>query len=929
MTNKTEGHGDDRATPTSRYEDKSTPSELLAGTARESTMNGQVDAPSHDKALTTSDSMRDFSTATKITGVTEITCTVTNDEFLSVVFANGLTNACPILVSINGNPNECGKSGWFGQPWTGENVNGHNSLAPIANNYFSLATYVPDEKGKYRRQKSRFHSLYAVMLDDVGSKVPLELITLPPTWLLETSAGNFQAGYLLREPLTDVKAADALMGAIIHAGLCDPGASGPTTRLARLPIAVNAKHSPPFTCRLVKWDPALKYSAEEISDAYRLLDHCESSKDARGAVSGMDSVWIPRPAENVVIQALSARGLYKSPLGDGKHDITCPWVHEHTSEIDSGTAYFEPSDGSEIGGFKCLHGHCAARHIRELLQELQIEHSSARMKPAIRVAGGEIHRIVDAAEQELSQTKKYFQRGGQIVSVMTDPGTNKTSISPISSQHLTRILSSIISWTRFDHRTGNYKRIDPPIRHVMMLYDAGSFPHLPHLAGIARQPYLRTDGSLTKEAGYDAASGMFGVFDPRAFPVPDNPSRHDAEKALETLQDLVAEFSFSTSSDRSAALAAFLTAAIRPSLAQAPMFHVKAPVAGSGKSYLCSVITLFAAPQRSSPIPFPCDDVECSKLLLAELVSAPAVIEFDNLTEDLAAHKALCSVLTSEYLTGRLLGSSKTITVGTRTLVLSSGNNVGPVKDMTRRCITVHLDPGVETPATREFKRPYLLNDLIRERERYVTAALTIIRAWKAAGCPASECTPLAGYREWSDLCRQPLLWLGCNDPVTSVFNVIDEDPERETLGRLLSSWHSAFGCKPTQIREAIAITGKGRFPELAEVLQDIGSLRGEINPRRIGRWFSRNLNRIVNELRLTRAPGRGCGEHWVVQKVIPVMEVNNVVSAKTVTTPAPSVILLNEEELVTQVTKANPDEPIKSVTACTSETYQRAKSGE
>lgn len=929
MTNKTEGHGDDRATPTSRYEDKSTPSELLAATARESIMNGQVDALSPDEALTASNSTRDFSTATKITGVTGITCGITNDEFLTAVFSNRLTNARPIVVSIKGNPNECHKSSWFGQPWTSDNVNGRDASSPSTNNYFSLATYVPDDKGKYRRQKSRFHSLHAVMLDDVGSKVPMDDVTLPPTWLLETSPGNYQAGYLLREPLTDVKAADALMGTIICAGLCDPGASGPTTRLARLPVAVNAKHSPSFTCRLVSWNPALRYSVEEISDAYRLADNFKCGKDADGVASERDSIWIPRPLENVVIQSLRARGLYKSPLGDGKHDITCPWVHEHTGGVDQGTAYFEPSDRSEIGGFKCLHGHCAARHILELLQELQIEHSSARMKPVIRVAGGEIHRIVEAAEQELSQTKKYFQRGGQIVSVMTDPGTNKTSISPISSQHLTRILSSIISWTRFDHRTGNYKRIDPPIRHVMMLYDAGSFPHLPHLAGIARQPYLRTDGSLTKEAGYDAASGMFGVFDPRAFPVPDNPSRHDAEKALETLQDLVAEFSFSTSSDRSAALAAFLTAAIRPSLAQAPMFHVKAPVAGSGKSYLCSVITLFAAPQRSSPIPFPCDDVECSKLLLAELVSAPAVIEFDNLTADLAAHKALCSVLTSEYLTGRLLGSSKTITVGTRTLLLSSGNNVGPVKDMTRRCITVHLDPGVETPATREFKRPYLLNDLIHERERYVTAALTIIRAWKTAGSPVSECTPLANYREWSDSCRQPLLWLGCDDPITSVFNVIDEDPERELLGRFLSAWRTMFGCTPAQVREAISITEQGQFPELAEVLYDIGSLRGEINRRRIGQWLSRKLGRIVNGLRLTRVSSSNGAERWVVQEVIPVNDNHTVPKKSAAGTPTPSTNLLNKGELVTQVTKVKSDKLPKSVTTCTSDAYKKAKSGD
>ena len=45
------------------------------------------------------------------------------------------------------------------------------------------------------------------------------------------------------------------MRAIVEAGLCDPGANGPRARLARLPVAVNGKHTPPFVCRMVSWAP--------------------------------------------------------------------------------------------------------------------------------------------------------------------------------------------------------------------------------------------------------------------------------------------------------------------------------------------------------------------------------------------------------------------------------------------------------------------------------------------------------------------------------------------------------------------------------------------------------------------------------------------------------------------------------------------------
>ena len=347
-------------------------------------------------------------------------------------------------------------------------------------------------------------------------------------------------------------------------------------------------------------------------------------------------------------------------------------------------------------------------------------------------------------------------------------------------------------------------RTDPPARHATVLFDSTSYHHLPVLNGLTRQPYLRPDGSLMTAAGYDRSTGMFGVFDAREFSIPENPIRAEAEAALALLKDLLTEFSFASDTDLAAALAAMLTAAIRPSLAHAPMIHVRAHMVGSGKSYLCELITAFATPQRGTPTTFPGDDEECRKLLLAELLRAPAVIEFDNLTGDLVAHKSLCTALTSEHMSGRILGVSKTATVNTRALFLSSGNNVGPVQDMTRRCITIHLDPGCEVPAARSFKRPDLVRDVLRERGRYVSAALTIVRAWIVAGRPKATCKPLAGYGDWSDLCRQPLLWLGLADPTESVFEAMADDPDRETLDRLLTAWQSAFGKTPAMVRDAL-----------------------------------------------------------------------------------------------------------------------------
>jgi len=811
------------------------------------------------------------------TGITDKTDRVGNAEFLRALFGDELGDACPVVVSFEGNPATVPGKVWFGRSWQ-LRPDAPIRLPASANNYFSLATFRPDEAGQFRRQKTRFHALHAVMLDDIGTKVAMARLSLPPSWWLETSAGNYQVGYLLRERLTDGSVADRLMNAIVAAGLCDPGANGPRARLARLPEGVNGKHSPAFQCRMTKWTPGLRYSVDELVDGLQ-LEMASSARPTRQSLrlaqerpGDGDPVWMPPPEENSILVTLKARGLYKAPLGDGKHDITCPWVKEHTGVVDCGTAYFEPDDNWPIGGFKCQHGHCAQRHIRDLLRFMGIDVNAARMKPTIRVVAGEIHRVVDAAERELARARRYYQRGGMIVTVVTDPGTHETWVKPVNALALVPALAGAVTWERFDARAADWVRTDPPARHAAVLFESTSYHHLPVLNSLARQPYLRPDGSLMMDAGYDATTGMFGAFAAREFQIPDNPSREQAEAALAMLEDLLMEFSVTGEADLAAILSAMLTASVRPSLAHAPMFHVRAHMVGSGKSYLCELITAFATPQRGTPATFPADDEECRKLLLAELSRSPAVIEFDNLTGDLAAHKSLCTVLTSEHVTGRILGASKTMSVSTRALFLSSGNNVGPVHDMTRRCITICMDPVCEVPAARSFQRPELVRDVLRERGRYVSAVLTIVRAWVVAGRPKVDCKSVAGYDDWSNLCRQPLLWLGLADPTESMFEAMAEDPDREMLRRLLIAWQAAFGKRAVMVREAVrqAALDDGH-EELRELLRDIAEERGEINRRKLGRWIKRNEGRIVDGKRFIRARGNRSAEAWQVESVSPV----------------------------------------------------------
>ena len=208
---------------------------------------------------------------------------------------------------------------------------------------------------------------------------------------------------------------------------------------------------------------------------------------------------------------------------------------------------------------------------------------------------------------------------------------------------------------------------------------------------------------------------------------------------------------------------------------------------------------------------------------------------------------------------------------------------------MTRRCITIHLDPGCEVPATRSFKRPELVRDVLHERGRYVSAALIIVRAWIVAGRPQIACKSMAGYGDWSDLCGQPLLWLGLADATESVFEAMAEDPDRETLDRLLTAWQSVFGKTAAMVRDAVkqASASHDEHVDLREVLHDIADERGEINRRRLGWWIRRHAGRIVDGRRFVRASGNRSAEAWQVESVSPVLSVSSSPSAKSVSRTA------------------------------------------
>ena len=94
-----------------------------------------------------------------------------------------------------------------------------NSLAAENNNYVGCSSFYPGDDGSFKARKAQFSACHFLMLDDLGTKVPLDRLGgFELSWLIETSPGNHQGGIILAEPLADGAAAVRLLNAVIDVG---------------------------------------------------------------------------------------------------------------------------------------------------------------------------------------------------------------------------------------------------------------------------------------------------------------------------------------------------------------------------------------------------------------------------------------------------------------------------------------------------------------------------------------------------------------------------------------------------------------------------------------------------------------------------------------------------------------------------------------
>ena len=496
-------------------------------------------------------------------------------------------------------------------------------------------------------------------------------------------------------------------------------------------------------------------------------------------------------------------------------------------------------------------------------------------RPTIRITAGDLPRVVGEGEMAVINARlPLYQRGSMVVrpthspiSIADGRKIQAPRLITVTRHHIAEAMTFAATWERFDSRAEDWVNTDCPLRVADTYLARDGLWHLPVLTGIINGPTLRPDGSALDQPGYDAATGL--LYDPQgvAFPtIPANPDHRQATAALEYLKRLIATFPFVSDADRSVALSAILTTAIRRSLPSAPLHGFNAPAAGSGKSLLVDIASMIVSGRPASVIAQGKTEEEMEKRLGAALIAGDPLISIDNCEIGLGG-ELLCQALTQPMLKVRLLGKSINVEVPSSAAMFATGNNLTLVGDMTRRALRCTLDAGVERPELREFDHDPLAM-IAANRGDYLAAALTILRAFHLAGRPRQR-APLGSFGEWSSWVRDALIWLGEADPCITMDQIRGADPRLEALTAVVEQWHTHLGSRRVSVKEVIDIAtdqrpglyGRGDFinPDFREALLAVAGDGGAISGRRLGKWLAANQGRIVNGMRIL-ADGQHAG---------------------------------------------------------------------
>jgi hypothetical protein len=139
--------------------------------------------------------------------------------------------------------------------------------------------------------------------------------------------------------------------------------------------------------------------------------------------------------------------------------------------------------------------------------------------------------------------------------------------------------------------------------------------------------------------------------------------------------------------------------------------------------------------------------------------------------------------------------------INSTAFIAITGNGLTVSEDLARRFNHCELDAGCEDPELRPFP-PGFLENIERNRAALLGAVLTIWRYGRQNAGELASGKPLGGFEIWAGWCRDPLLDLGCRDPVERIGVLKSKDPRRQQTAEIFTAWWTYHQSKPIAASE-------------------------------------------------------------------------------------------------------------------------------
>lgn len=254
------------------------------------------------------------------------------------------------------------------------------------------------------------------------------------------------------------------------------------------------------------------------------------------------------------------------------------------------------------------------------------------------------------------------------------------------------------------------------------------------------------------------------------------PTFDRAEEALRQVDALLDGFRFPSPLDRSVALSALMSAALRGRMDAVPMHLITTTKPGpAGKSFLADLayavaVGGFELEEDGCPsIRSHLSKSRAEKRLEQLIKERHPVIAIEDVHGPVTGWGLPLYVEGATVVT-RVPRTQRSIEVASRSLIITTGDAATVRDEMVRRTVVCFLDPFEKSDAAAGPLAPETAADVVcKDHEACGAAFETIVDAYIAAGSPEVCAHPLASFADWTATVRSPLVWLGRPDPAGGV----------------------------------------------------------------------------------------------------------------------------------------------------------------